>query len=205
MIKKNALTSVPINPLIAARWSGRAFNPDRPVEPEKIQALIEAARWAPSCFGDEPWRYVICNRYSNHDAWERALSCLSEGNRDWAVNAPLLLLVCANTVFRKNGKPNRWAQYDTGAASMSLCIQATDLGLMVHQMGGYDTKQAAKLFNVPDTFTSMAMMAVGYQFSREELGDDLSDRELSERQRSDLNELFFDGTWDAPLGLTSGK
>lgn len=201
MIEKKAVTSVPINHQIASRWSGRAYNPERPVEPEKIRALLEAARWAPSCFGDEPWRYIVCDKRGNRQSWQKAFACLSEGNQSWAVNAPLLILVCASSVFTGNGRPNRWGQYDTGAASMNLCIQATELDLMVHQMGGYDADLARDSFNIPEQFISMAMMAIGYQLPEQELTEDMKERELADRHRSDLNSLFFDGEWDNSLSF----
>src|SRR5690554_1449506 len=137
MIDKRAKTSVPINDLIARRWSGRAYNPDKAVTRTQIQILVEAARWAPSCYGDQPWRYIVCDKNSNEPAWKNAFSCLSAGNQGWAVNAPVLILAIADSILSKNGKPNRWGQYDTGAATMSLSIQATELGLMIHQMGGF--------------------------------------------------------------------
>ncbi|MCG8325745.1 MAG: nitroreductase family protein, partial [Thiotrichales bacterium] len=153
------------------------------------------------CFGDEPWRFVICNRNTNETAWQNAFACLTEGNRGWAVNAPVLILVCANNIFSRNDQPNRWAQYDTGAASMSICLQATSMGLMVHQMGGYDSDKSRDVFSVPEQFTTIAMMAVGYQFEEDELPEGLREREMSERHRSDLGQLFFDGTWGSSIGI----
>lgn len=196
MIDKKALTSVPVNELIASRWSGRAFDPDKVVPHEDLQALFEAARWAPSCYGDEPWRFIICDRFSNKAAWQQAFDCLAEGNQGWAKNAPVLVLACANSILSKNNQPNRWGQYDTGAASMSLCIEATHRGLMVHQMGGYDADKAESTFNVPEQFNSMAMMAIGYQLAEQDLPDDLRERELAPRHRGELSELMFDGDWD---------
>ncbi|HKK15729.1 MAG TPA: nitroreductase family protein [Gammaproteobacteria bacterium] len=195
MFDKKAKTSIPINPLIASRWSGRAFDPDKSVAAEQLLRLVEAARWAPSCFGDEPWRFIICNKSTNPQAWQSALECLSEGNRAWAFNAPLLLLSVADSVLSRNNKPNRWAQYDTGAAAFSLCIQATEDGLMVHQMGGFDIDRARQEFSVPDAFTPMAMMAVGYQLPLERIEGELRDRELSERRRNPVGNNFFNGIW----------
>ncbi len=126
MFEKKADTRVPIDDRLAHRWSGRAFDPDRPVAGKDILALMEAARWSPSCFGDEPWRYVVCDRRNDPEAWQRACDCLGEGNRAWASSAPLLVLAVAKLRFSSNDKPNRWAQYDTGAAGMSLCVQATE-------------------------------------------------------------------------------
>lgn len=198
MIDKKAKTSIPINELIACRWSGRAYNPAKTVSQEQIKALIEAARWSPSCFGDQPWRYIICDKNTNETAWNNAFGCLSEGNQSWARNAPVLILAIADSILSKNGNPNRWGQYDTGAASMSLCIQATELGLMVHQMGGFDTMKACEIFSIPDQFTPMAIMAVGYQQSIDELSGEIKERELSERLRNPVDKNFFNGVWGNP-------
>jgi len=195
MIEKNAITQTPINELLASRWSGRSFDSARDIDDKKIIALLEAARWAPSCYGDQPWRFIVCNRATNNQAWEDAFSCLAEGNQSWAKDAPLLILASAGSVMTRNGNPNRWGQYDTGAASMSLCLQATSMGMMVHQMGGFNAEKARKIFLVPDQYTPMAMMAVGYQLPLERIPDESKERELTERSRRPLAEFFFDGVW----------
>lgn len=199
MFDKKAETSVPINDLLARRWSGRAYDPDKNVSEKQIMALFEAARWSPSCYGDQPWRYIVCSKKTNEQAWDNAFTCLSEGNQSWARNAPVLLIAIADSILSKNGNPNRWAQYDTGAATMSLCVQATELGLMVHQMGGFDAKKARNMFSIPDQFTPMAMMTVGYQMAIEEINDEIREREFSQRQRNPLEMNFFNGTWGEPV------
>ena len=198
VIDKKAETSVPVNDLIARRWSGRAFDPDRPVKDVDIIALLEAARWAPSCFGDQPWRYIICHKRTNPEAWNHAFACLAEGNQSWARHAQILILASADNFMARDGRANRWGQYDTGAASMNLCLQATALGLMVHQMGGFNANMARKLFGIPVQCTPMAMLAVGYQLPEASLASDLRERELQSRVRRPLTEHFFDGGWDVP-------
>ena len=195
MFEKKAETAVSINDQLALRWSGRAYDPARRVDRIHILALLEAARWAPSCYGDQPWRYVVCNRDDNRDAWQRALDCLVPGNQSWARHAPILILVAADNLFQHNSEPNRWAQYDTGAASMSLCVQATGLGLMVHQMGGFDAQAATAAFGLPQHCTPMAMMAVGYQLAQDQIPDDLREREIAARKRRPIAECFFDAEW----------
>lgn len=199
MFDKKAKTSVPVNELIARRWSGRAYDCTRPVTHDQVIALCEAARWAPSCFGDQPWRFIICNRNTDESAWNRAFSCLSEGNQSWAKDAPVLILVIADSIMSRNGKTNRWGQYDSGAAAMNICIQATDLGLMVHQMGGFDSDQAKKIFSIPGQFTPMAVMAVGYQLPLEKIEGEIREREIAGRSRNPLGNNFFDGEWGKPV------
>jgi len=203
VIDKKAETSVPVHDLIARRWSGRAFDPVRPVADRDILALLEAARWAPSCYGDQPWRYIVCNKRTNPEAWEKLLACLSDGNRSWARHAPLLILVSADNFMARDGRANRWGQYDTGAATMNLCLQATELGLMAHQMGGFDAQMARKLFDIPVHCTPMAVLAVGYQVSESALAPDIRERELQPRMRRPLAEHFYDGGWDVPYIKTN--
>ncbi|MDO8962720.1 MAG: nitroreductase family protein [Methylophilus sp.] len=196
---KPAITQTPIHDVLANRWSPRAYDANKPVSQTQIMSLLEAARWAPSCFGDQPWRFVVCDKSSNPDAWQKAFDCLVPGNQTWAQHAPVLLLICANTLFGHNQKPNRWAPYDTGAATENLCLQATALGLAGHQMGGFDATKAQAAFAVPEQFTLMAMVTVGYATVADILPDDLRERELAPRERRPLGELFFNGVWDKAI------
>ena len=198
-MKKPAITQAPIHDLIAARWSGRAYDATRPVTPEQKIGLLEAARWAPSCYGDQPWRFVVWDKNSNAGSWQKAFDCLSPGNQGWVKDAPLLLLTTADTLFNHNGQPNRWAQYDTGAAAENLCLQAEALGLMAHQMGGFDADKARAAFDIPSRYTPMAMIAVGYPADPANLGPEARERETAPRKRRELGELFFAGAWGKPV------
>lgn len=198
-MEKPAITQVSIHELLARRWSGRAYDGARPVAREQLIALLEAARWAPSCYGDQPWRFVVWNRGEDESAWLQALDCLSPTNQLWARNAPLLLLSAADTLFYHNGQPNRHAQYDTGAAAENLCLQALALGMMAHQMGGFDADKVRVLAGVPAHCVPMAMIAVGYPVVRELVPDELRERELAPRQRRELGQLFFAGRWQHPV------
>ncbi len=198
-MKNPAVTQVSINETIANRWSGRAFDVSKPVSKAQLLSLCEAARWAPSCFGDEPWRFMVWDKNSNADAWQKAFDCLVPGNQSWVKNAPVLLLVCADTLFGHNQKPNRWAQYDTGAAAENLCLQAQDSGLMAHQMGGFNADAAREAFDIPEQFTLMAMVALGYAGDANQLPDDLKERDLAPRKRKPLTDLFFDSAWNKPI------
>jgi nitroreductase len=199
MFEKNASSRYPINELARKRWSGRAYDPDRTLTGQQIITLLEAARWAPSCFGDEPWRYIVCNRDTRPGAWQKALESLTEANQDWAKLAPVIILGFAGSVLSRNGKPNRWGQYDTGAATMSLCLQATAMDLMVHQMGGFDVDKVRSSFTVPEEFTPMVVLTVGYQLPMERIPEQLQERETAARVRRPLEQTFFDGSWDKPV------
>lgn len=195
MLHKHAATRAPIHDLIASRWSPRAFDPDKFVSHQDLTAVLEAARWSPSCFNDQPWRYVVCDKSRDETAWQNTLSAIAEKNQLWAKNAPVLILAVAMTNFGHNDKPNRWAGYDTGAASLGLCLQATALGLIVHQMGGFDADKARQVLALPDNCMPMAMMALGYQAEAETLAEDFKAGEQAERSRAALEQRFFLGKW----------
>lgn len=203
MIEKPAETEQKIEKVLAERWSGRAFDSNLAVSNEQIIALCEAARWAPSCYGDQPWRFVIWNRYEDEISWQKALDCLSPGNQDWAKNAPLLILATSVQTFSHNEKPNKWVGYDTGAASISLCLQATAMGLLSHQMGGFDSDKLKANFALPTDINLWAMIAVGHSAALDSLSDDELERELKARERRPLSAQFYLNGWSVPL--TSGE
>lgn len=202
-MKKPATTQTPIHDLIANRWSGRAYDSAKPVNREQTLSLLEAARWAPSCYGDQPWRFVVWNKAEDSASWQAAFDTLAPGNQGWVKDAPLLVLTCADTLFNHNGNPNRHAQYDTGAAAENLCLQAEALGLMAHQMGGFDADKMRTVAAVPAQFTLMAMIAVGYPADPASFSEEVAQRETAARKRRELGELFFAGTWGNPAASSS--
>ena len=197
MHNKPAISSVPIHDILQNRWSPRSFDADKSIDPQTLTALLEAARWAPSCFNDQPWRFLVCNKTTHLSAWEKLLSTLGEKNQIWARNAPVLILSMAMHEFGHNGKPNRWSMYDAGAASVSLCLQATSMGLATHQMGGFDAAQCKQSFDLPDACNPMSVIAVGHRAAAELLPDDLRETELKARSRKPLNECFYFGSFNA--------
>jgi len=196
---KPAITQVPIDATLANRWSGRAYDAGKTVSPQQIIALLEAARWAPSCFGDQPWRFVVWDKATDAAAWQQAFDCLVPGNQAWVKDSSVLVLVAADTLFNHNGKPNRWGGYDTGAAAENLCLQASAMGLMAHQMGGFDPAKAREVFNVPAQYELMAMISVGHPADVSTLSGEVLERETASRSRKALGELFFNGTWGKPV------
>ena len=202
-MEKTATTDAPIHDLIARRWSARAIDPSRPVTRSQLLALLEAARWAPSCFNEQPWRYLLFDG-SDELARERAWDCLLDGN-SWAREAPVLLLSVARESFTRNAKPNRHAQHDVGLATENLVLQATHLGLATHQMAGFDADRARREFDIPDGFTPMAMIAVGHPASPDVLPEDLRERELAPRTRLPLSEVVFSGGWERPHTMGEGS
>src|SRR5499427_1563693 len=195
---KPAPVSLPVIPYLARRWSPRPFAEGRPVERTKLLTMLEAARWAPSCFNEQPWRYLVFDG-SDRDALDRARDCLVEGNA-WARKAPALLLSVAYEDFTANGKPNRHGQHDVGLASENLVLEAARLGMAAHQMAGYDADGARKNFNIPDRFTPMAMIAVGYPYPGRlsDLLEKIRAKEERPRTRKRVVEFAFSGQWGAP-------
>ncbi len=194
--EKPAPVDYDVDPDIKRRWSPRAFE-DRPVEREKIMSLLEAARWAPSCFNEQPWRYLVFDG-TDQEALEKARATLVAGNA-WALKAPVLMISIARDNFAYNEEPNRTAQHDVGLASENLVLEAVAQGLVAHQMAGFNTAQARTEFNIPEDYTVLAMIAVGYPYrgSLDELNDKVRAGELAPRQRKPISEIAFAGTWDA--------
>jgi len=198
-MKKPAITRVPIDDTLANRWSGRAYDANKPMSDQEIIALLEAARWAPSCYGDQPWRFIVWNRHSDAGSWGKAFDCLAPANQAWVQDAPVLLLSAADSIFNHNGTPNRWGQYDTGAAAENLCLQAAAMGLMAHQMGGFDVEKTRSTFGIPEQYALMAMIAVGYPAEISTLQGEVLEREQAPRKRRELGELFFKDGWGQPI------
>ena len=195
MHTKPAISNASLHDIIRNRWSPRSFAAGRAVSEETLFTLLEAARWAPSCFNDQPWRFIVCNKTTNQNAWQDLLNCLGEKNQIWAKNAPVLLLSVAMKTFTHNDQPNRWSQYDTGAASMSLCLQAVAMGLATHQMGGFDAEKCREYFALPKNCEPMSVIAIGYQADADLLSADLKTTESKPRSRKTLNDGFFYGKW----------
>ncbi len=198
-MEKPAKALHPIHEVISRRWSPRALDASKPVSRRDLLSLLEAARWAPSCFGDEPWRYIIFDRFEDEASWQKACECMVPGNQIWAKNAPILMISLADTLFEFNDSPNRFGQYDTGAASENLVLQAASLGLAAHQMGGYDPEKARASFSIPERYVCMSMIAVGHPASHEILDESLKEKEIAERARKPMESRFFEGGWGRPV------
>jgi nitroreductase len=177
--------------LFGQRWSPRAFDAAKVVSPQDVLSCLEAARWAPSCFGEEPWRFLVCDKLEDEQRWQSLLACLAPKNQAWAKDAQVLMVVCTNTKFTHNGKDNRWAEYDAGQAAVSLCLQAAALGLVTHQMGGFDVDAVRNTFRVPSDVLPMAALALGYQGEPEQLDEGFKGMELKARARKPLESLML--------------
>lgn len=193
MIHKKAETKYAIHPILAERWSPRVFDPDRPVEDDKIQALMEAVRWAPSSNNEQPWSFILFSE-KTASLLVQARECLARGN-SWAKQAPLLILSVASTHFSENGKENRHAFHDVGLATENLLLQSVDLGLIAHPMAGFDLQKAVKFFSIPEKHIPVAMIAVGYPGNLDSVPIELRARELAPRNRKGPGEFVYNGAW----------
>ena len=181
-----------LQPLITKRKSILAFS-NKEVSKDDLKLLFEAARWAPSAYNAQPWRFAIAQK-GKDKIYDDFYSLLMEGNKTWAGSAPILVLSVAEVKDYKN-RSNRFAFHDLGMAVGNLLTQATSMGLFVHQMGGYDMEGARRLLNIPKNFEPGAMMAVGYKGEIDDLSEDLKNRELAKRERKDIEEFVFQGKW----------
>jgi nitroreductase len=197
-MRKPAETRIPVHELIRERWSPRAFL-DRRIESEKIVALLEAARWAPSSSNEQPWSYLVATR-DQPEQFERLSSCLVEGNA-WAKSAPLLLLAVSTLNSSRTGKPNRYAHHDVGLANENLVIQAVALGLAAHQMAGFLPDRARELYEIPEGQDPLTMIAVGYPREPGDLPEPLRSRETAPRSRKGLESMVFSGKWGQTADL----
>jgi nitroreductase len=198
-MEKPAEPHHPVHDLIRRRWSPLAFAPT-PVEPDKLRSLLEAARWAMSSFNEQPWAYLVAAR-DNAEEFEKMLGCLVEGNRAWAKNAPVLMISVAKLHFDRNGQPNKHAWHDVGAASALLSIQATALGLFVHQMAGFNAAQARAGFGIPEGWEAVAALAVGYSGDPAALDEKLRQRQNAPRSRKGVGQFVFAGRWGQPAAV----
>ena len=192
-MEKPADTQFPIHDLLSRRWSPRAFA-DRPVELEKIQRLFEAARWASSCFNEQPWVFIMASADQPAEH-AKLLSCLVEGNQVWAKRAPLLMITLAKFHFDHNGQPNRHAMHDVGLAVGNLVVQATAMDLVVHQMAGILPDIIRTCYCLPTGYEPVTGMALGYPGDPKTLPTEIRERELASRSRKTLQEFVFSKTW----------
>jgi nitroreductase len=187
-----AVTAAPLLPAIAARWSPRAFDPDRALTEANLAPLLEAARWAASSSNMQPWRLAWALR--GEPAFDRILATLAAGNQVWAHRAGALLIGCA-VLARPNGAPNRHAAHDLGQALAQLAVQATADGIVLHMMGGFDVAAARVALAVPEGIEPYTAVALGWPGDPALLDEPLRTRETAPRERLPLSEIAPRGGW----------
>jgi len=180
-----------IHGILARRWSPKAFSA-RPVEPGKLAQLFEAARWAPSSYNAQPWHFIVATR-EDAEGYNRLLSTLMDVNRQWAQQAPVLILAVAKLDYNHVARANRHALYDLGQAVAHLTVQATALDLFFHQMGGFDPQAARELFAIPSGYEPVAVLALGYYEGEP--------ADQTARTRKPLTDFVFSGSWGRPAAV----
>lgn len=193
VLQKSAQIEHTLLDVIHKRRSKRAYL-DKAIDQETIDSLFEAARWAPSANNEQPWVYLYATK-DQAELWNKLFETLNESNKVWAENAPLLVLSVIRKNFLLNGQPNTSAKYDLGAANAFLSLQATHMGLNVHQLGGFNRQRATENMAVPDTHEPVIMMAIGYAGTPETLPENLKLREETPNERYTKNSFVMNKTF----------
>ena len=176
----NRQSTYPILALLISRVSSRAFSPERLTE-EELMTLFEAARWAPSAYNNQPWRFLFARR--GEKDWDLFFSPLVEFNKSWCKDADTLVAVISRNNFTHNEKPSRTASFDTGAASMSLALEAHARNIVAHPMEGFDYDALKSNLDIPDSYTIQAMIAIGKQGDKDTLSSDLKEKEIASERK----------------------
>ena len=178
-----------INNLILSRWSSRAMSGEA-ISEEELMSLFEAARWAPSSYNNQPWRFIYAKRGTSN--WDKFMNLLVEFNQSWAKNAAVLILIISKKNFEHNNKPSVTHRFDAGSAWENLALQTSSMNLVSHGMAGFDYDKAKKDLNVPDDFKVEAMVAIGKPGKKEDLPEDLQKNEVISGRKM-LNEIIIEG------------
>lgn len=185
-VKNERKAEYNIDPIYLQRWSPRSFL-EKDIPEDILLSVLEAARWAPSAFNYQPWRFIVAKTKEEKETF---YSFISEGNLTWCKKAPVLILILSSKL--RDGQPFKSHSFDVGAAWGYLSLEAVRQGLMTHPMTGFDFIKARELLHIPDEFDIEALVAIGYQGDKEQLPESLQEREAP-NHRKPLNELLFSG------------
>jgi len=178
-----------IDPMFIHRWSPRALG--REMTEEELEALFEAARWAPSSYNNQSWRFIYAT-YEDEE-YEDFVDLLGDFNAEWAEPGYALVVILSKTTFDHNGEHSRTHSFDTGAAWQNLALEASRRGLVAHGMQGFDYEKAREMLELPEEFEVEAMIAIGSQEDEEELDEDMR---VEPNGRKGLDEIISKGSFD---------
>ena len=178
----------PISNIFLNRWSSRAMS-DEPVTKEQLMVLFEAARFAPSAYNEQPWRFIYTHKGTI--LFKKLLASMISFNQSWVKNAAVLVVLISKNFFERNGKLSHTHSLDAGAAWMSLALQGSINGLIVHGIGDFDYDQVRIVLNIPLEFKIEIMIAIGKQGEKKKLPVDLQAREKPSN-RKPLKEIVFE-------------
>jgi nitroreductase len=180
-----------VKDFILGRWSPRAMNGEILSE-EELMTLFDAARWAPSAYNEQPWRFIYANRETPE--WNKLNGLLVDFNQEWCETASTLVVICSTNTFKLNDKPNPTHSFDTGAAWMALALQGASMGLVVHGMSGFDYEKARTELSIPDNVTVEAMFAIGKPAPKESLEGKLLEME-NPSDRNPIDDFLMHGSF----------
>jgi nitroreductase len=185
------IADYPVEKLFLLRWSPRAMS-GATLPADELMTLFEAARWAPSTYNEQEWRFLFAHREGDH--WQTFFELLADANQEWCDQAAVLIVVLSHKVFERNGKPNPVHTFDAGAAFENLALQGAVMGLVVHGMAGFDRDAAREKLGVPDDYDIEAMIAVGHPGNPQLLPEQLRERE-SPSGRKPVGEICCEGAF----------
>ncbi|MCB1106826.1 MAG: nitroreductase family protein [Chlamydiia bacterium] len=178
----------PIHPLILNRRSPRAMSGESLTD-EELLPLFEAARWAPSSYNAQPWRFLYAKRETK--AWSSLFDLLVPFNQSWANDAAVLVIVASHTIFESSGKPSQTHSFDTGAAWENLALEGSSRGLVVHGMQGFDYKKAKEVCALSDDYAIEMMIAIGKAGKVKDLPEEVQKKETPSSRKA-LSEIVID-------------
>lgn len=181
-----------VNKIFPERWSPRAMSGEE-LSDEELFSLFEAARWAPSSYNNQPWRFVYAKKGSEH--WDKFFDLLVDFNQQWCKNAAVLIVIVSKETFDYNNKTSKTHSFDTGAAWMSLALQGSLQGLVVHGMEGFDYNKTKEIFHISDAYQIEAMIAVGKPGKLEDLPKEMQEKEKPSK-RKQIKEIVFEGQFN---------
>ena len=188
-----------IMPVLTQRRSPRAYT-SKAVPAEVVEQIFTAASSAASCYGEQPWRYILGSQETSPEAFQKILGGIMEFNQAWAKKAPILAVGVAKLTFSHDNNANGWAKYDVGQATATLAVEATELGLQIHQMAGFSPDALRTAFSIPEGFEPVVVFTLGYPGPASDLPDPIREREEAPRTRKPLAEFLFEGAWPTPEG-----
>ena len=189
--KTTRSTQYPVSEIFTDRWSPRAMS-GQEIADEELMSLFEAARWAPSSYNGQPWRFIYAKR--NTPAWEKLFNLMVPFNQEWTKNASALVVVISRNTYEWNNSENRTHSFDAGAAWQNIALQASINGLVAHGMSGFDYDRTRKDLAIPAEYTVEAMFAIGKPAPVEVLSEDLRKIETPST-RKPVETFAFEGTF----------
>ncbi len=182
----------PVDKLILHRWSSRAFSGE-PISDDQLMTLFEAARWAPSAYNNQPWRFIYAK--PGTPAWDTFFNLLVDFNKKWTHNAAALVVVVSQEKTTEKDHPIPTHSFDTGAAWQNIALQATSMGLVAHGMSGFDYAKAKEVLHIPEGYTVEAMFAVGKPGKVSDLPEQLQAGELTQSNRNPIEAFAYEGVF----------